>query len=55
MRSLLNHTILPLLVRQLRQAGRRTLRASADFRTLVQGLQAQDSSMADAGGASSMD
>ena len=48
-------TILPLQVRQLREAGRRTLRASAEFQKLVQGLQAQDASVADAGGASSMD
>ena len=48
-------TIMPLQVRQLREAGRRTLRASAEFQKLVQGLQAQDTSVADAGGASSMD
>ena len=43
-------TILPLQVRQLREAGRLTLRASAEFQELVQGLQAQDRSVADAGG-----
>ena len=46
-------TILPLQVRQLREAGRLTLRASAEFQELVQGLRAMDTSMADAGGASS--
>ena len=48
-------TILPLQVLELREAGRRTLRASAEFQKLVQGLQAQDASVADARGASSMD
>jgi len=48
-------TILPLQVRQLREAGRRTLRASAEFQKLVQGLQACEASMADGGGANSMD
>ena len=48
-------TILPLQVRQLREAGRRTLRASAEFQKLVQALQAQDTSVADAGRASGMD
>jgi len=42
-------TILPLQVHQLREAGRRTLRASAEFQKLVQGLQTQDTSVADAG------
>ena len=42
-------TILPLQVRQLREAGRRTLRASAEFQELVRGLQAHGSVMADAG------
>ena len=46
-------TILPLQVRQLREAGRRTLRASAEFQKLVRSLQAQDTSVADAGGATS--
>jgi NTE family protein len=48
-------TILPLQVRQLREAGRHALRASAEFGVLVQGLQAQDSSMIGAGDAGSMD
>jgi NTE family protein len=39
-------TILPLQVRQLREAGRRTLRASPEFQNLLQGLQAQGGSVA---------
>jgi NTE family protein len=39
-------TILPLQVRQLREAGRRTLRASPEFQSLLQGLQAQGASVA---------
>jgi NTE family protein len=48
-------TILPLQVRQLREAGRSALRASAEFQKLVQGLQAQEASMTagDAGAANS--
>jgi NTE family protein len=48
-------TILPLQVRQLREAGRRTLRASAEFQKLVQGLRAREASVADGGSASRMD
>jgi len=48
-------TILPLQVRQLREAGRRTLRASAEFQALVQFLEAPEASVADGGGANSMD
>ncbi|HEY1391968.1 MAG TPA: patatin-like phospholipase family protein [Methylibium sp.] len=44
-------TILPLQVRQLREAGRSALRASAEFQKLVQGLQGQDAPMSIAGNA----
>jgi len=44
-------TILPLQVRQLRDAGGAALRASAEFQKLVRSLQGQEASMATAGDA----
>jgi NTE family protein len=48
-------TILPLQVRQLRDAGRRALRTSAEFQRLVQGLQGQAASVATAIDAEAVD
>jgi NTE family protein len=48
-------SIVPLQVPQLREAGRRTLRASPEFQQLLQGLRAQSASVADGGGASRID
>jgi NTE family protein len=42
-------TILPLQLTALRDAGRRTLRASPEFQKLVRGLGALDTTVADAG------
>lgn len=45
-------TILPLQVHQLREAGRRTLRASPEFQGLVRGLNGPDASVAGSGATS---
>lgn len=47
-------TVLPLQVRQLREAGRRTLRASPEFQKLVQGLGAKVTLVGDAHAAITM-
>ena len=50
-RACLPFTVLPLQVRQLREAGRLTLRACAAFQKLVQSLQVQEAFLAAAGDA----